>query len=483
MGYKNLLLVSLMFSYAVHAQEIMEEKTFWQKFRTYSDVAMTVIVGRMDSLGISLRAMLKPSLPDWHNVSLAIGEDMMFGSCRETDCDGTYHNDLGLVAGARIGYSEKFEFLNNTESFDLRRSLIKNAKKSIYVAVWGIYNDETGWEFQKLILDALTANPKLDVRIIIDGNMTKLNGHEIVADKLERLSNGKVKIVRWKSWKYRANGNHRKMFIVDNEHTIVGGLNIGNHYSHLKINNPADAWRDFDIHIKGQSAGMASHNQFAEIWNKQLEENPFYLNSPYNFDEMVELESLTQGEGMPVLFVDQHPGSASKEAKYSIHSAITKLFRNAVKSIDIENAYFILDPHIKEELKKAIQRGIRVRIFTNSTKSVDEPIIALPIMESAKFAAKTGALVYLQNGPTMHSKYMVVDDKISVTGSFNFHPQSLRIYGENVAIAFDKDTAMKLKEKFELGIQKADLILDPDKMNLPFNSISTLMKILCFDCL
>lgn len=453
-----------------------EKESFWDKMKAYHNIIRSLVQGSLDSRGLAPDTLFRPNLASWESVHTDINDQLATAQCESKACED-YQNDFAAVVKSRLTRAHQTEVLSNKRSFELRHELIKSAQKSIHLLVWAIYDDETGKAFHDQLISALMKNPHLDIKIILDGNMANMFGRKTLKS-IEKISGGRVKILRWKSKRYSASGNHRKLLIIDGEHVIVGGMNIGNTYSHKA---GKDFWRDLDLYIFSKMAGEAASNQFSEIWNKQLTEFPKLLKK---LDALSETSSLFfKGEGTPVIFVDQHPGSAVKDAYHNIHTAIVKLFRDATHSIDIENAYFILDPIIRKELEAAIKRGIKVRIFTNSDTSVDEPIVSAPIMKSARDAALMGAEVYLRKGTTLHSKYLVVDQEISMVGSFNFHPRSLRFDAENVAIIFDGALAAELTATFEEGIHSATYIHDPKNLLINWDLVGILTEKFYFDFL
>lgn len=441
----------------------------------YHDVVSSMAKGSLDSRGMSPGALFKPNTASWESIADDIDEELKFSTCSSFNC-GNYEADFASIAQSVTGRADELEILPNKRSFELRKSLIKNATKSIHIFVWAVYDDETGTAFATQLLDVLKRNPGIDIRMVVDGNIANLKGQKILKT-IEKKSLGKIKIMKWKSRKYRANGNHRKLMIIDGEHVIVGGMNIGNDYSHLATEK---GWRDVDIYIKGEKAGEVAGNQFAKIWNRQIVEFP---KLEKKLGMMATIETDQVFEGASVVFVDQHPGSAVEKAYHNIHTSIVKLLRDSKKSVDIENAYFIMDPIIKKEITNVIKRGVKVRIYTNSDKSVDEALVSMPIMHSARDAVTMGAKVYLRTGTTLHSKYMVVDKQITMVGSFNLHPRSLRFDAENVAVVFDEDFAKKMTAHFEEGIKEARYYDDPKLFKIDLNLISLLTKSFYFDFL
>lgn len=468
----KLILLLLLLSTTAFAQE--DKESFWEKMGHYTDIIQSMVQGSLDSRGMSLETLFRPS-KSWSEIQNSINEDLKFDTCSTTDCE-KYEDDFAKAVESRVSLSDSFRILPNEKSFDLRRELIKNAKHSIHILVWGIYDDESGMEFQKLLLEALERNPQMDIRVAVDGNIANIKGRKTLK-ALDKLSKGAIKVMKWKSRKFRANGTHRKMLIIDSEHVIVGGMNIGNVYSHMA---GKEFWRDLDVYIHGLQSGEIAEQEFAEVWNNQIVE----FNKLYDkLGMMAKIETLDSYYGMPVVFVDQHPGSAVKEANHHIHTGIVKLLRNAKESVDIENAYFIMDPIIKRELEAVLKRGVKVRIFTNSDKSVDEAIISMPVMNSARDAVSMGAKVYLRQTTTLHAKYMVVDKKISVIGSFNFHPRSLRFDAENVAVIFNQDLAKELTVHFDEGIKEARYMDNPKEFKADWSLIGLLTKSFYFDFL
>jgi cardiolipin synthase len=460
---------------AIAAQD---KETFLEKLSRYHDLVQSIVQGSLDSRGMSPETHFRPNGPTYNSIAVSIDTQLRRSACISTDCEDYFKDFSHTTWNGDIGHAEEMRLLPNVESFELRRGLIKNAKKSIHILVWAVYNDETGIEFRDLLLEAVTKKPDLDVRIVVDGNMANIYGKKLLK-RLEKDSGGKIKIMKWKSRRYRASGTHRKMIIVDTEHVIVGGMNIGNYYSH----HPAakSNWRDLDLYIKGMKVAENAQNQFVMVWNKQLAEFPKLRQK---FQEMPWAEcQIDFKDGAPVIFVDQHPGSAVKDSYHNIHTSVVKLFRDAKDTIDIENAYFIMDPIIKKELEKAIKRGVDVRIFTNSDKSSDEPIVSMPIMHSARDAVTMGAKVYLRQTTTLHSKFMVVDKKITMIGSFNLHPRSLRFDAENVAVIYDEKLALQMTEHFNQGIESARFFDDPELFKINCDLISFLTQSFYFDFL
>src|SRR5215472_7339245 len=197
---------------------------------------------------------------------------------------------------------------------------------------------------------------------------------------------------------------------------------------------------------------------FVDEWNEQRGRKELAF-LPYDFGS-------PSSEGLSMI-VDHQPLRDD-----NIHIATVKAFYGATKSIDIENAYFILDPVMERALVDALKRGIRVRILSNSKDSIDEPVMTVPILQSLSRLKKQGAEVFTKKvydgSTTLHSKFLLVDGVFSWIGSYNVHPLSYRYEREIVLASFDEKLAAQFGSIFAEDIA-------PERANKP--SVEELLNI------
>lgn len=450
---KTLLLsLCLLLSTAAAAQTVLntpirEELSFWEKLKAIAKLGDTYLYGDIDSYGLSWRSLGKGSRYSWYGLRRTLRREVKHSRCKDLDCAG-YVEELATLTNARLSKAVRVEWLTDMPAaFEKRWSLIDRAEESIYILTWGIYDDATGTVLAERLLKRLAERPQLDVRIVVDQKVALLEHHRAVIANLTSASEGRIKVIQWQTPQYRAHVQHRKLMVVDGEHVMLGGTNVGDAYSHISGD---DLWKDADVYLVGRGIGAQAHAQFASIWNDQLLENPDAKDHA-----RIEPRAFVEDGIIPTLLIDHNPGTSLKKSDHNILSAIYKLMRDAETSIDIENAYFVLDPVMRDALKKAIKRGVRVRIYTNSVSSIDIPFLGSFVASSARKALGYGAQIYLKTGSTLHSKYMVVDGKVAVIGSHNMHPRSQALDGENVVVVFDKQIVAGLQASFEEGLEEA----------------------------
>ena len=363
--------------------------------------------------------------------------------------------ELETLQGAKFSSGNRVTpLVNGPASFAERTRIIENAKTSVHVMSWAFYDDETGAAMASLLSKKKAEG--LDVKIVVDGQVAAKEGHHKTLDQLAELG---IEIVRWRDPERPYDGSHRKVTIVDGQVAIAGGMNVGNVYSHM---GPADGqkWRDTDVLIEGPAV-QDCQKLFDQVFGTTT----------------VGTEVAPAGSARTAV-VNHDPGP---KGDAHIHLANLKAIQGASESIDIENAYFISTPDLKQALMESLQRGVKVRILTNSSKSVDEPIVSTPIQKSLPDLISAGAEVYLKKGDTLHSKLMVVDGLYASVASHNLHPRSQRYEGEMSINTLDVTTAQSLGRTFQDDVNCAEHIESPGQIQYKENLLTVLAEKYFFD--
>lgn len=423
--------------------------------QVYIDYAVDTIVASIEAV-VKMRGLTSDSKHNSYIEWQQLSEKMI------NKLDKSAKGMENVLAFSKSNWlkTERAEFLiDGPESFEKRELIMWQAMESINILTWSVYDDMTGTELADLLIQKKNVNKKVKIRIMVDGQVALQAGRNAQLDRMEKAG---IEIVRWFSAANSFMGQHRKMIIVDNKHLIAGGLNYGDVYSHK--NTKTAHWRDTDIYLKG--AGAEEGNQlFAKIWNDQLNEQK---NLKFSKMKIANSRSGQNENGIEVSVIDHDPRNIT--AGSTIMMTVLKSIREAKSTIDIQNAYIILFPALKSEIQKAIQeRNVKVRILTNSSTSVDEPIVSMPILRSVLEFVNMGAEVFVKKGDTLHSKLIVVDSEFSMIMSYNLHPRSERIEGEMAIAVRDQQFSRDLLNVFERDVseEKAQRILREEDIQLP----------------
>lgn len=125
---------------------------------------------------------------------------------------------------------------------------------------------------------------------------------------------------------------------------------------------------------------------------------------------------------------------------------IVGIIQNANDSIDVA-MYSFTSPKIADALIEARQRDV-------------EPRVVLDYLQStSKYSQKNNLLSkipvrVMKPGKTMHNKFIIVDNELVVTGSYNFTKNGNEKNHENFVIIFDKGIVSLYREEFfELWVE------------------------------
>jgi len=265
---------------------------------------------------------------------------------------------------------------------------------------------------------------------------------------------------------------HNKIMVMDNAVAIVGGRNIGNHY----FNVATDAnFRDLDMAAAGPVVRDTSA-VFDHFWNgewavpisalvsrpyteddlqaalKQARERIAQEDYPYPLDQDIAglKASLTQIFDQfiwaPGVIVWDDPVDIVEEGRTT---TILAGMRRRIDALErewlIESAYLVIPERGIEVLKNLHERGVRIRILTNSLASNDVIAAHAGYSNTRREMVASGVELYelrpypgpvskeLVSGSSkaaLHTKAMVFDRRDVFIGSFNLDPRSSDINTE-----------------------------------------------------
>ncbi len=122
-------------------------------------------------------------------------------------------------------------------------------------------------------------------------------------------------------------------------------------------------------------------------------------------------------------------------------TAIIDRIKKAKQSI-LLCVYTISDDRISENLVMQHRKGVDVKIITDNNKRFDEG-------SDIDFLVKSGIPVKIDTSEAhMHNKFAVFDDKISITGSYNWTRSAEKYNNENILETDSKKIASAFITEF-----------------------------------
>lgn len=314
---------------------------------------------------------------------------------------------------------------------------MKQAKSRICLEIYIFHDDETGRAFADLL--AHKARAGLEVRVIYD-SFGSLGSDASMFKRLRSSGAHMLEFHPMYPWNCRFgwrpfNRDHRKLVIIDNNVAWLGGLNLGAEYGGswvVRSSTCKEVWRDNAIGIEGPAARLLLKS-FSHTWRYathggRVRQALFVHNLDFSQGQLGVLASVPTMDS-PLI------------------GELTRLFRQATKSIEMMMAYFAPSSALVNEVCNAASRGVRVRLMLPSRCDM-----GLLIWAARSFYEKLlshGVEVYERQGAVLHAKTMVIDGEISVIGSTNLDYRSIEYNLELSALIRSTRLGAQVQSLFE----------------------------------
>lgn len=350
--------------------------------------------------------------------------------------DPQFRREMSVLLGpAILPGNHVVDLENGDEIFPAMLAAIRGAQRTITFETYIYWEGQVGRMFADALSERARAGVQVNVTIDWAGSFS------MEESQLKQMQDAGVHVQRyrplhWYNLSRLNNRTHRKLLVVDGRIGFTGGVGIGDPWQgHAQ---DPDHWRDVHFRIEGPVVA-----QFQAAFNDNwIKTTGRILNGAEYFPALER-----SGDMDAHLFISSPAGGSE-----SMHLMYLVSIAAAVKSIDLEAAYFIPDELITKALVAARQRGVRVRVLVPG-KNTDS--------DAARFASKAGWGPLLLAGveiyeyePTMfHNKMLIVDSELVSVGSTNFDLRSFRLNDEASLNVYDRAFAERMTVVFEQDLK------------------------------
>ncbi len=380
---------------------------------------------------------------------------------------------LPLFILSALCFSNHLRLLeDNVESAQIRLDLAQQAESEISAAYFIFKDDEVGLDGLWAMRQA--ARRGVRVRLIIDAQWNKVSLALIKHLKEEGVELRCYHPFRFSRPFWVTRRMHDKLFIVDGVNLITGGRNIENAYFGLGHRNYVDR----DVYVWGPTAAHA-RDYFDELWESHhvskpdlsklsprsvsraarkldarglalLQSKRLSLNTCTYWPELSREAPGVRFLYDPVTDVRKRPG---------IRADLLDLVVEAKSSIYVETPYLVVTKKLMKLLAKAADRGLHVRILTNSLHSTDNLFPQAGYIGRKKKMARLGVELWEYRGPeSLHAKTAVIDERLVIIGSYNVDPRSERLNTEVALVADDPELANQVLQSMDAHLSDAWLM-------------------------
>ncbi len=395
------------------------------------------------------------------------------------------------------------------EAFSARVGLAQRATRTLDVQYYAIFGDESGSLLLGELIDATRRGVR--VRLLIDDLSASEQGLDLkmlaAAPGIEvRVFNpfasrgfGPARLLEFIADGERLNRRmHNKAWIADNVGAIIGGRNLGNKY----FNGPSETnFADLDVLTLGPVTREISRS-FDRYWNsewalpitapagadkdsvparlaefanriKQIKASSYGL-SLRKSDPVADLlagrrASVWATAHAVVDPVSKFDADKTPEVESYVLTEVAEQLRATRQSLLMVSPYFVPGESGTSLLKSLIDRGVKVRVLTNSLGATDVPLVHAGYAKYRPALLKHGITLY-ELKPTaapdigaapketslapgseasLHAKAFVIDQRTVMIGSMNFDPRSAWYNSELGIVVESAELAAQVMKAFD----------------------------------
>ena len=342
---------------------------------------------------------------------------------------------INRASGGRpVPGNEVHLLIDGPNTYRAMLEVIARASHWIHFENYIIRSDAAGWRFGEQL--AARAREGVHVRVLYDwlgsfgtgrGFWAYLRkaGVEVRAFHPPRLVDVMTNVSR----------NHRKLVVADGSRAVLGGLCIGCEWTG-EGQAGGQPWRDTAVDIIGPAAAVLDQT-FVNAWEIAGGKVP-----PEQAAGVVDPKGTAD-----VRVISGEPG---RERAYRV---IELLAAGSVERLWITDAYLVAPPRLFQALRDSARDGVDVRLLVPG--SSDLPLIRNLSRIGYRDLLRSGVRIYEWDGPMLHAKSIVCDDRWVRIGSSNLNTSSLLGNYELDVLIEDTALAEAMEAQFRRDVARS----------------------------
>ncbi len=357
--------------------------------------------------------------------------------CHAID-DPQFIHEMDAMLGPALLPGNAITALQNGEQiFPAMLEAIRSAQSSISFETYIYWSGEIAQQFADALKERREAGVAVHVMLDWAGS-AKMDGR-----LLDELVDAGVTVeryhpLRWYSIARLNNRTHRKLLIVDGRIGFTGGVGIADQWNG-RAQDP-DHWRDIHFRVEGPVVAQLQAG-FMDNWIKTtgrvLHNDRYYPTLEKAGDK-----------GMHLFVSSPAGGSASMRLMYLLAIAA------AIRSIDLQAAYFIPDRLVVDALVAACKRGVHIRVLVPG-RYIDSVLVRMASRRRWGRLIAAGVEIHEYQPTMMHNKMLILDSQLVSVGSTNFDMRSFDLNDEASLNIYSNEFGAQMTAVMDADLQHA----------------------------
>lgn len=372
----------------------------------------------------------------------------------------------------------------------VRADMIEQAKETLDISYYSAEAGQSTNVFWSLLLEA--ADRGVRIRMILDGmaNGVMMKQKDVLY-ALKAHPNIELRLYERPNlalpWTFN-NRLHDKYIIADHKTAVLGGRNISDRFlapDHYKGEIAYD--RDVVVYNAGTEKEGSVINELERYFN-EVYDSPYAKNALSKLGKQADSQGRKKREGLKKLLEETRKEAELKAIPFNwkeklietnkitlIHNPIARFNKEPWVLFEIKRLMgtadqeaFFMSPYIVSSRNLSwsflggLNRQADVRILTNSRGSTPNfPAFSSYLLQRKKLV-ESGIQIYEYQGEhSIHTKTYLVDDDISIIGSFNMDPRSAYFSTETMLVIHGEKLHKQASALNNIYLEKS-LLIGPD---------------------
>jgi len=312
-------------------------------------------------------------------------------------------------------------------------TMLDEAKEEIHFQTYIFEEDETG----RQMADALIRTAERGIRVYLLADA--YGSRNLSEATIQKMKNAGVKVRLFgpllsKGKIHFGRRLHQKIVLCDQRKAIISGVNISNNYSGIGGNHP---WLDFAVLVEGDVIPSLAHITVKtwlgfsmQNWRKKFEKS---------------ILPLLKTDDTYRVFIRALENDGLR-GRYQCAAAYLRLLNSTNDTAYIVGGYFLPGGRGRRALKRAIHRGVRIRVVV--AEKSDVGLMHQGMLYLYSWLLRNRIEIFEYKPSNVHGKVLVTDEKYVCIGSYDLN---------NLSTYSNIELNLEINDQPFAGLVKADI--------------------------
>ncbi len=237
---------------------------------------------------------------------------------------------------------------------------------------------------------------------------------------------------------------HRKIVVIDGRIAYTGSLNLVDP-RYFKQDADVGQWVDAMVRLEGPAVEALAITFLAD----------WYVESEYDLEQLRQTGGAEPQKAVGECAVQALPSGPAFSTE-SIEQILVMAIYAARRELVLTTPYFVPSEALRMALESAARRGVKVILIVPS--KVDSRLVRFASQAFQVDLLRAGVRIARFYGGLLHTKSVTVDGKMSLFGSLNLDPRSLRLNFEISLAIYDQHFTEELRSLQQTYLDQSELI-------------------------